>query len=97
MRIIGRGKLADFKQRHSDARGQIDAWVADVESSIWTQPLDIAPAFANARTISADRAVFDIKGNRYRLVVRIDYRRGIVEVRFCGTHQEYDRIDALTI
>lgn len=59
--------------------------------------MDIRNVYRNASIIANNRVVFSIKGNRYRLVVAIQYAHGIVYIRFVGTHQEYDRIDAVTI
>jgi len=97
MRIISRKRLREFWEKHPDAREQLQAWYADVRGAKWTSPADIKDVYRNASILESNRVVFNIKGNRYRLVAAIQYQFGIVYIRFVGTHQEYDRIDATTI
>ena len=75
----------------------MQTWYKTVERAIWESPVDVRRQFANVRIISGDRVIFDIRGNNYRLVVRIDYQFRKVYVRFIGTHAEYDRINALEV
>lgn len=97
MRIISRKGLREFWERYPDARQALQAWYADAKRGTWKTPLDIKNVYRNASIIASNRVVFNIKGNRYRLVAAINYEHGIVYVRFVGTHQEYDRIDPATI
>lgn len=97
MRIISRKALREFWERHPDARQALQAWYADAKRATWKTPADIKNVYRNASFVASNRVVFNIKGNRYRLVVVIQYEHGIVYIRFVGTHQEYDRIDAVTI
>ena len=97
MRIISRRALREFWERHPDARQALQAWYADVKRAAWEGPADIKEVYRNASIIAHNRVVFNIRGNRYRLVVAINYGYGIVYIRFVGTHQEYERIDAVTI
>lgn len=97
MRIISRKALREFWERHPDARQALQAWYADVKRAVWKTPADIKGVYRNASIVANNRVVFNIKGNRYRLVGGINYEYGIVYIRFVGTHQEYDRIDAATI
>ena len=97
MRIISRRTLREFWEQHSDARQPLQAWYADAKRAVWKMPADIKKVYRNASFIANNRIVFNIKGNRYRLVVAIQYEYGIIYIRFIGTHQEYDRIDAATI
>jgi mRNA interferase HigB len=97
MRIISRKALREFWERHPDARQSLQAWYADVRQVTWDSPADIKGVYRNASIIANNRVVFNIKGNCYRLVVAINYEVGIVFIRFVGTHEEYDRIDAGTI
>jgi len=97
MRIISRKRLRKFWERHSDARQALQAWYADVKQADWQTPADIKRVYRNASIVANNRAIFNIKGNKYRLVVVVQYRYGIVYIRFVGTHQEYDKIDATTI
>lgn len=97
MRIISRNTLREFWQKHSDAEESLKAWFHDVSCSNWESPTDIKLIYANASIIANNRVVFNIKGNRYRLVVHVRYDIGIVFIRFLGNHQEYDKIDATII
>ena len=97
MRIISRKTLKDFWEQHADSRSSLQAWYADAKRADWKSPADIKNFYRNASILSNNRAVFNIKGNKYRLVVAINYDIGIVYIRFVGTHQEYDKIDAATI
>ena len=93
MRIVTPDILPKFWKKHSDAELPLKIWLADARKSYWKEPGDIEKQFSNARIIGADRAVFNIKGNRSRLIVVVKYSKGLVDIRFIGTHAEYDRID----
>jgi len=94
MILVGRDLLAKFGKRHERARKAIAAWVAEVELATWKTSHDVKNRYPAADPLGANRFVFDLKGNDYRLVVVIQYVAGVVVVRFIGTHAEYDRIDA---
>jgi mRNA interferase HigB len=79
------------------ARAQYEAWLALAEASQWTTPADVKRAHPKASILKAGRVVFNIKANDYRLVAVVQYREGILFIRFFGSHQEYDKIDAETI
>ena len=89
MKLIGKEKLYDFKMKHSDARSQIDAWETEVETGEWNTSHDIKHRYAHASFLPNNFVVFNIKGNRYRLLVHISYKNKIVLVKKAGTHQEY--------
>lgn len=93
MRVIAKRTLRVFWERHPDARGPLEAWHAEVKAANWSRPQDIKDRFASASFVGGHRVVFNICGNKYRLVVQMNYAYGIAYVRFIGTHQEYDRID----
>lgn len=97
MRVYGKSILEEYIKRHRDIEGLLNGWHDEVKRSTLTNPLDVSNHFSNAKSIKNDRVVFNLHGNEYRLVVRIDYKLGAVEVRFIGTHQEYNKIDATTI
>ena len=88
MRIISRKTLKDFWDHHPDARQPLQAWFSDTRQAVWKTPMDIKEAYRNISFITSNRVVFNIKGNRYRLVVSIQYQYGIVYIRFVGTHKE---------
>jgi mRNA interferase HigB len=97
MRIISRKRLRDFWIQHPDVQSSLEAWYADVKQAQWKTPADIKNVYRNASIVANNRAIFNIKGNKYRLVVAVQYEYGIVYIRFIGTHPEYDKIDAATI
>jgi mRNA interferase HigB len=97
MRVIAKSTLRVFWQQHPDARDVLEAWYEDAERTTWRTPADIRATYATASFLADNRVVFNIKGNRYRLIVQIHFNTQIVYIRFVGTHAEYDRIDAWTI
>lgn len=97
MRIISRKTLRVFWEEHPDARQALQAWYADVKHANWRSPADIKRTYRNASFVANNRVVFNIKGNKYRVIVAIQYKFQIVFVRFVGTHQEYDRVNAATV
>ena len=97
MRIISRKTLREFWEKYPDSRQSLQSWYADVKRAEWKSPSDIKNVYRNASIVANNRAVFNIKGNHYRIVVAIQYEFGIVYIRFVGTHSEYDKIDVRTI
>ena len=97
MRIIALKTLRTFWEQHPDARQALQAWYDDAQRAQWRTPADIKNVYRNASFVGNNRVIFNIKGNDYRLVVAINYRQGIVYIRFIGSHQAYDRIDVSTI
>lgn len=100
MRIIALSTLKAFWEESpefSDAQAPTLAWHQQVKAADWAQPADVKAAFGNASILRDGRAVFNIAGNKYRIVVWINYPYRIVYVRFIGTHSQYDAIDAQTI
>ena len=94
MRIISKGPLRDLWERFPDAEEPLLAWYREAEKADWDTPAKVKDQYRNASIIGDSRVVFNIKGNDYRLVVKINYRYRVVYVRFVGTHAEYDEIDA---
>ncbi|MBI3160722.1 MAG: type II toxin-antitoxin system HigB family toxin [Chloroflexi bacterium] len=97
MRVISSKALQDFWQRHRNAEDALKAWFHEAEHAVWRTPDDIRRRYRSADFLPGNRVVFNIKGNQYRLVVKIHYNTGIVYIRFVGTHAEYERIDAESI
>jgi mRNA interferase HigB len=99
MRIIARRTLREFiegRRGHKDRpalKAAVDAWFDEVKKARWTSTADVKRSYATASIISADRVVFNIKGNDYRLVVAVDFDKGIVWIKWIGTHKDYDKID----
>ncbi|ONN67049.1 type II toxin-antitoxin system HigB family toxin [Herbaspirillum sp. VT-16-41] len=99
MRIIALSTLQAFWNHpaHMDAREPGHAWYRDTLLAHWKKPSDVKASFGNASILKDGRVVFNLGGNKYRLVVWINYDYRVVYVRFIGTHAQYDRIDAQTI
>ena len=97
MRIIAKKTLREFWEYYPDAEQALKAWYQDASHSTWNSPNDIRQTYATASIIPNNRVVFNIRGNHYRLIVAINYNSGIVYIRFIGTHQDYDRVDAATV
>ncbi len=93
MIVIGKKTLRDFMERHADARSEIESWVADVEGATWMIPQDVRADYPKVTLPGDKQAVFNIRGNDYRLWVKIDYEKGTVLVKKVGTHKEYDKWD----
>lgn len=97
MRVIAKKTLRDFWIRHPDCEQQLKAWYQEAEDVIWKGPNDIKRDYPSASFLADNRVVFNIKGNHYRLIVKINYAYRMVWIRFVGTHAQYDKIDATTI
>jgi mRNA interferase HigB len=97
VRVVAKSTLRDFWINHPDAEEQLKAWFNEAEKSTWNSPNDIKSEYPSASILPDNRIVFNIKGNKYRLVVRINYKVRIVWIRFIGTHADYDKIKANTI
>jgi mRNA interferase HigB len=97
MRIIARKTLRDFYEQLADSKTALEAWFHEVLAARWKGPQEIKARYPSADILPDNRVVINIKGNSYRLIVKIHYNTDIVFIRFIGTHAEYDKIDATTI
>lgn len=97
MRVIAKRSLREFWQHHSDAKGPLEAWHAEASKASWQTPQDVKEQFGSASILKAARVVFNIGGNKYRLIVSIDYGRRACFVKFIGTHKQYESINAETV
>jgi mRNA interferase HigB len=91
MRILGLLLLDDFRKAHADSRGPLDAWRREAEEANWLTSQDIKQRYRSADFLADNRVIFNIKGNSYRLVVKVRYQNGMVIVEWVGTHAEYNR------
>ena len=100
MRVIALSTLKAFLESdpaYDDAREPVTAWYRQVRAADWAKPADVKRDIRNASILKDGRVVFNIAGNKYRIVVWINYPYRVVYIRFIGTHRQYDRIDAQTI
>ena len=100
MRIIALSTLKSFLGRsasYADAREPLMAWYRQVRWADWATPANVRDDIRSVSILKDGRAVFNIAGNKYRLVVWINYPYRVVYIRFVGTHRQYDAIDAQTI
>jgi len=94
MRVIAKKILREFWERQNDSEEQLKTWYKEASKAIWTSPSDIKSEYPRASILKNGRVVFNICGNKYRLIVQINYSRRWVFIRFIGTHTEYDKQDA---
>lgn len=91
MKIVGLKALDEFKKKHGDCRRQIDEWINDVTNSEWESFNDLKSAYPQASILNGNTVIFNIKGNRYRLVTVVVIVAGRVFVEWIGTHEEYNK------
>jgi mRNA interferase HigB len=103
MIVIGTDVVESYFADHAGHRGikaarsQYDAWLDIVARAEWRNPEDVKASYLKASILKASAVVFNIKGNDYRLIARVQYQAGALAIRFFGTHAGYDRIDAETV
>ena len=100
MRILSKRTLREFWEsspKYGDAEDPLKSWYREAKQANWLNPADIKEQYRNASILKNNRTVFNIAGNKYRLVVEINYALQIIFIRFVGTHQDYDAVDVETI
>jgi mRNA interferase HigB len=97
MRVIAKRALREFWKQHPDAEQPLKAWYDEARKAKWLQPHDIKAMYRSASFVAHSRVVFNIGGNKYRLVTALDYRRQALFIRFIGAHAEYDKINVETV
>ncbi|MFM2386656.1 MAG: hypothetical protein RL660_1413 [Bacteroidota bacterium] len=97
MRIISRKTLREFWEEYDDCEQQLKSWFKEVNAAEWKNINELKESFPSASIIADNRIVFNIKGNHYRLIVKINFDFQIVWIRFVGTHKQYDNINAKKI
>ncbi len=97
MRIIAKRTLREFWNKHANAEASLAEWYTQADKAEWKSPTDITDSIANARYLGNQRFSFKVRGNRYRLVIEVNFTYQTLYIRFVGTHAEYDKIDVTTI
>ena len=97
MRVIAKKILRDFWGNHKDCEQQLKSWFQEASKAEWTNSNKIKAEYPTASIIGNNRIVFNIKGNTYRLIIKINFDYQMIWIRFIGTHAEYDKINAKTI
>ena len=97
MRIIALSTLHAYARRKPDAAKALEAWYTVARAASWRNAAEVKETYGNASIINAERIVFNIAGNKHRLVIAADFRRSIFFIKFVGTHIEYDQVDVATI
>ena len=97
MRIIARRTLREFWEQHQQAEQPLRSWFREAAAADWASPEDVKRRYRHASILKTNRVVFNIGGNKYRLVVQINYDFKIIYIRFVGTHGAYDKVDAETV
>ena len=103
MRIIARRTLRQFidglagRKEQKAVKTALDAWFDEVGKADWASSADVKKIYATASIVTAERIVFNIKGNDYRLVVAVDFEKGIVWIKWIGTHEAYEGIDVTEV
>jgi len=97
MNVVARPALLAFWSIHPDAEQPLKAWYAEATKAAWSTPHDIKRAYPSASFLASNRVVFNICGNKYRLITAVAYQFGAVYIKFVGTHAEYDKIDAAKV
>lgn len=96
-RILAKSTLKIFWGKHADSEQYLKTWYDTAMNTAWKNPIDVKETYANASILKDSRIVFNIKGNSYRLVIKFNFEKQWLFIRFIGTHSDYDKIDANTI
>lgn len=100
MRVIALSTLREFwesKPEYADAKSSLEVWYREAKKAQWFSPTEVKEQYRNASILKSGRVVFNIAGNKYRLVVRINFVVKVIYIRFIGTHKQYDKIDPETV
>jgi mRNA interferase HigB len=97
MNIYNKSTLIKFYGKYAETKKELELWYNEVSKARWIIPSDVTRDYSDASAVRNNRIVFNIRNNKYRLIVEFEYARGIAFIVFLGTHAEYDRIDATTV
>ena len=90
MRVLNKKLVNEFANTHPEAKEALQSWVAELDDAEWETPMDLKRRFPSASILGGKRVVFNIKGNKYRVLALIDHESGVAIVKRLGTHAEYD-------
>ena len=93
VRVIAKKTLVEYYKKNKEIKSQLEAWYREAKNAEWKYSQEIKEKYRSASIIGGNRVVFNIKGNKYRLVTEINYQMKVVHIRFIGTHKEYDKIN----
>lgn len=96
-RIIAKRTIVEFWESYPESKIYLETWYDSIKQMEWSNPSEVKEFYAKASILKNSRVVFNIKGNDFRLVVKIEYKKKWIFIRFIGTHEQYDQIDANTI
>jgi len=91
--VISQKKLRDYYNKHKEIKSQLETWYHEAKNAEWKNPQEVKKKYGSASIIGGNKVVFNIKGNKYRLLTKINYQMKIVYIKFIGTHKEYDKIN----
>lgn len=91
MVILGRDKLVACGKKHANVKKALDVWFDEVSKANWQTPQDIKNHYSSADFLAGNRVIFNVRGNRYRLIIKVKYQQGIAMIEWIGTHAEYDK------
>ena len=97
MRVIAKKRLREFWGKYPDSELALCAWHAEVTAATWATPAEIKAKYGSSSVVANNRIVFNICGNKYRLVAHVHYNTSFMYIRFIGTHAEYDKVDVTTV
>lgn len=97
MNVVSRKKLIEFYQIYTDSREALETWYKICKKSDWSNFNEVKEVYSSADWVGDDRVVFNIKGNKYRLVVRFSFRYKALQIKWIGTHAQYNDIDVIKI
>jgi len=96
-RILSKRRVREFYTKHPDSKDYLETWYETVKNATWKNPNEIKEFYATVSILKDSRVVFNIAGNKYRLIAKINFDKQWMFIRFIGSHKEYDNIDANTI
>ncbi len=96
-RIFAKSTLREYWEKHPETEQYLKTWYDTAMNSVWRTPNEVKQTYVNASILKDSRIVFNIKGNSHRLVVKFNFDKQWIFIRFIGTHLEYDKIDVNTI